>query len=117
MLNLNRKSKIKTGNASSTSLTIKCKYFNLAVFMFVSSLLFRMYVASTASQKSEEYSHIYSQVQDLKQEITYLKYQDLELSELSYVESKARGLGLKPMDKLLVSLDIKQPAPIAYGAR
>ncbi len=85
----------------------------LSVFLFVASFAGRLYIASVMASKNIELKELYVKKIILNQDLTRLEYENLQLSSLSIIETRAKQLGFVPLNGLLSSIDIDVSEPLA----
>jgi hypothetical protein len=99
----------------------KQKTVNLIFFsccaIFLSSIAARMYFYNDLAVKNRDLKGSFDTQLALEEEITLLKYQDSELSSMSYVESQAVNMGFTPMKERLATLDLSSAGQVASLAR
>lgn len=86
-----------------------------AVFLFIATLSFQVYISNSTALKGKDFRELYDKKEALNKEIAYLEYEDSQLSSLSYIEQKAGELGFQEMTEPL--LPIKPPALAALNVQ
>lgn len=76
-----------------------------------------MYFYNDLAVKNRDLKGSFDAQLALEEEITLLKYQDSELSSISYVESQALKMGFTPMNERLATLDLSSTGQVASLAR
>jgi cell division protein FtsB len=77
------------------------------------SFLARLFFAGQSAAKNVELRDLFATRQDLEQQVSRLKYDDLRVSSIAYVEEKAKQQGFAPMSENLLSLDVTVSPPLA----
>lgn len=85
----------------------------ICLSLFIISILSRLLVASSFAAKNSQMRDLYVQKSTLEQEVTRLKYDDLRLSSLDQIESRAKTLGFNYQKDLLLSVDLTVSSPLA----
>ncbi len=97
----------KVNSREKTLLTITAS-------LFVISFLARLFFAGQSAAKNVELQDLFVIKQDLQQQVSRLKYDDLQISSIAYVEEVAKQQGFAPMSGFLLSLDVTISPPLAF---
>lgn len=89
------------------------KILIIPVSFFVVSFLSRLFFAGQSAAKNVELQDLFATKQNLQQQVSRLKYDDLQISSIAYVEEIAKQQGFAPMGGFLLSLDVAVSPPIA----
>ena|SRR3989338_8486399 len=89
------------------------KFLTMSASFFVISFLARLFFAGQSAAKNVELQDLFTTKKDLEQQVSRLKYDDLQISSIAYVEEIAKQQGFAPMGGFLLSLDVAVSPPLA----
>lgn len=104
--------KRKTLNANRINRHEK-KILIIPASFFVITFLAQLFFAGQSAAKNVELQDLLAVKQDIQQQVSRLKYDDLQISSIAYVEEIAKQHGFTSMDGFLLSLDVTVSPPLA----
>ncbi|MFZ2663891.1 MAG: hypothetical protein WAX66_00815 [Patescibacteria group bacterium] len=87
--------------------------FILTTFMFVSSVICKLYLCSSLAVKNSELEEAINTRKQLEKEVSRLSFKNSALSSIDLVEKKARDSGFVDMSERLLSIDPNAPVQVA----
>jgi hypothetical protein len=109
-----KRKKININNRYETPESRKERLFLIvSASFFTLSFLARLVFAGQSAAKNVEMRGLFSTKLDLEQQVSRLKYDDLRVSSIAYVEQKAKEQGFTQMSGNLLSLDVTVSPPLA----
>ena len=78
--------------------------FALSCFLLLGSLTVQGYTSNATALKGKDFIELYERKSELEKELAYLKFEDSNLSTLTYVEHKAAELGFVEMSEPLLTI-------------
>lgn len=83
--------------------------------LLIATMLFQMHVTNETALKGRDFKDLYEKKKGLEKEIARLKFEDANLSSLTYVETRAYELGYVKMTGSIVPLT--PPALASLGTQ